>query len=230
MAPLYNHGHADALSITLSVAGRPILVDPGTFRYNGDPDFRRYFKATQAHSTVTVDGEDQAVQETGFIWNHPFTAELTRSEKVFDGWVFAACHDGYRRLKEPVVHTRVVSFFEGAHFYIRDTFSGTGVHDFELNYHLHPNIIPTRRDGWWRLGNVDAEVFIRLLRGPDFITLNGQEGPPFGWFSPAYGVKAKSSVLNCRKRGASTEISFLTVVSLREPLSPDRYMERDAML
>ena len=40
MPPLYNHGHADALSITLSLNGKPILVDPGTYRYNGVPEWR----------------------------------------------------------------------------------------------------------------------------------------------------------------------------------------------
>ncbi|MFO7614448.1 MAG: alginate lyase family protein, partial [Bacteroidales bacterium] len=65
MPPLYNHGHADALSITLSKNGRPMLVDPGTYRYNGVPQWRKYFKGTRAHNTVTIDDQDQAVQETG---------------------------------------------------------------------------------------------------------------------------------------------------------------------
>ena len=47
-------------------------------------------------------------------------------------------HDGYARLKKPVKHRRTVLFFGGRHFLIRDTFSGVGIHDFELNYHLHP--------------------------------------------------------------------------------------------
>jgi hypothetical protein len=36
MAPLYGHGHADALSITLYHNEQPFLIDPGTFQYNGD--------------------------------------------------------------------------------------------------------------------------------------------------------------------------------------------------
>ena len=58
MAPLYNHGHADALSVSLACQRRPILVDPGTFRYSGAPTWRRYFKSTRAHNTVSVDGDD----------------------------------------------------------------------------------------------------------------------------------------------------------------------------
>ena len=60
MAPLYNHGHADALSVTLSLGETPFLIDPGTYRYNGVPDWRRYFKGTRAHNTICIDEQDQA--------------------------------------------------------------------------------------------------------------------------------------------------------------------------
>jgi hypothetical protein len=72
MAPLYNHGHADALSITLSKNGHTMLIDPGTYRYNGVPRWRKYFKGTRAHNTVIIDDQDQAFQETGFIWSKPY--------------------------------------------------------------------------------------------------------------------------------------------------------------
>ena len=48
MAPLYNHGHADALSVNVALDGEALLVDPGTFRYNDEPLFRKYFKGTRA--------------------------------------------------------------------------------------------------------------------------------------------------------------------------------------
>ncbi|MBI4775003.1 MAG: heparinase II/III-family protein [Deltaproteobacteria bacterium] len=76
MPPLYNHGHADCLSLTLSVDGRQILVDPGTYRYNRVNELRKYFKGTRSHNTVTVDGKDQAVQQGNFIWTNPFTASI----------------------------------------------------------------------------------------------------------------------------------------------------------
>ena len=71
MPPLFNHGHADALSLTLFKNNRPILVDPGTYRYNQAPGARRYFKSTRAHNTISVDGQDQAVQESSFMLVYP---------------------------------------------------------------------------------------------------------------------------------------------------------------
>jgi hypothetical protein len=45
------HGHADALSFTLSAGGRELLVDPGTFAYHTEPMWRSYFRGTSAHNT-----------------------------------------------------------------------------------------------------------------------------------------------------------------------------------
>jgi uncharacterized heparinase superfamily protein len=54
------HGHADLLSIQCAVFGEPYLVDPGTFVYTADRGWRDFFRGTGAHSTVRVDGLDQA--------------------------------------------------------------------------------------------------------------------------------------------------------------------------
>ncbi|MGB4190271.1 MAG: alginate lyase family protein [Syntrophales bacterium] len=220
MTPLYNHGHADALSITLSASSRPFLVDPGTYRYNGAPEYRSYFKGSRAHNTVTVDGEDQAVQETGFVWARPYRADLTHRQTLPDGVVLEARHDGYARLRGRVIHLRRITAENGL-LMIDDRFEGEGVHDFELNFHLHPDVQAQRVDGLWRLTAGDQEVFIRMLRGPDFLLVSGQENPPFGWFSPDYGIKVKSCVLCCRKRGVASAVTFQTSIGINRSIPPN---------
>lgn len=221
MAPLYGHGHADALSINLRVNGRTILVDPGTYRYNGFPEFRRYFKGTRAHNTVTIDDQDQAAQETGFIWSHPFRAHLVRTCPIDKGLIIEGSHNGYERLKDPVTHSRIVSFLEGRHLLIRDTFSGTGTHFFELNFHLHPEAIIGAEKEWWVIQYGEARVFMKLFSGGSFALIKGQETPPLGWFSPAYGIKLKSRVLNCTQSGSFRDIQFLTAICIDSPGKDD---------
>src|SRR5262249_62005662 len=69
MAPGYGHGHADALSLSACVRGEGLLIDPGTYGYNLGEKWRRYFRSTRAHNTVTVDGLDQALQVGTFLWS-----------------------------------------------------------------------------------------------------------------------------------------------------------------
>lgn len=222
MAPLYNHGHADALSITLSLDGEQLLVDPGTYRYNGVPEHRKYFKGTRAHNTVTIDGFDQAVQETGFIWSNPYITELVRSEDTEQGILLEAVNDGYARLKQPVKHKRTILFADGALLLIKDTFIGRGIHGYELNFHLHPDAISEEHAGWWHMQKVNSHIDIRLLSGDSFTSVCGEEAPLLGWYSPAYGIKQKSVVLQARKIGCPDEVMFVTAISLTGPTNIEK--------
>ena len=219
MAPLYNHGHADALSIAVTKNGEQILVDPGTYRYNGVPEWRKYFKGTRAHNTVTIDGLDQAVQETGFIWSKPFTTELLRSEMTDSRILLDAVHDGYVRLKQPVEHRRTILVADDVCLLIKDSFFGKGIHKYELNFHLHPEVATDERDGWWHLQKGASRVYMTLLGSGTFNSVYGQETPILGWYSPAYGIKQKSKVLQYRKKGHPEDVSFVTAVCLEGLIS-----------
>ena len=54
------HAHADALSLTLSIDGRPLLIDPGTSTYTMDSQLRDGMRSTASHNTVNVDGRSQS--------------------------------------------------------------------------------------------------------------------------------------------------------------------------
>ena len=44
------HGHADALSLTVSARGDAVLIDPGTYDYFTYRAWRSYFRSTRAHN------------------------------------------------------------------------------------------------------------------------------------------------------------------------------------
>ncbi|RYZ80180.1 MAG: alginate lyase family protein, partial [Proteobacteria bacterium] len=62
------HGHADALALTLSVAGEQMLIDPGTFAYHTEKVWRDYFRGTSAHNTIRVDQLNQSQIGGNFMW------------------------------------------------------------------------------------------------------------------------------------------------------------------
>jgi hypothetical protein len=227
MAPLYNHGHADALSVTLCLDNKKMLIDPGTYRYNGKPEFRKYYKGTRAHNTVTIDGLDQAVQETGFIWSRPFKAKLVKTVEQESGFFLQASHNGYLRLKKPVRHFRSIILPNETYFFIKDTFWGRGIHTFELNYHAHPDAeITPEADAWWKIDNRGAIIYIRTLNDVNLNVTKGQRNPPIGWYSPFYGIKCESGVLSCSIKGIAQEVSFITAICIHSPQEIETLSQR----
>ena len=103
------HGHYDALHFEAYAYGRPLVVDPGRYTYSeSGPNWRRWFKGTAAHNTVTVDGLDQTPYRRGkpkhdrvararVLWRHR-TDDLDLD--VVRARVHSPCYDA--------VHTRDV--------------------------------------------------------------------------------------------------------------------------
>jgi hypothetical protein len=212
LAPLYGHGHADALSVTLTIGETPFLVDSGTYRYNGVPAFRRYFKGTRAHNTVTVDGLDQAVQLTGFVWGEPFSGQRERTVETETGLLVEASHDGYSKLDKPVRHTRSILTCSDGSWLITDHFQGGGQHSFELNFHLHPGVTLTEQAGGWLVERDGRGIRVELAQGV-FHLRRGEEDPPLGWFSSGYNLKVPSPVLQAVQNGAPAEVRFETRIT-----------------
>ena len=54
-----NHRHNDLVSCELSMRDTPLTVDPGTYVYTSEPDWRNYFRSTSCHNTIVIDGQEQ---------------------------------------------------------------------------------------------------------------------------------------------------------------------------
>jgi hypothetical protein len=188
MAPCYAHGHADALAVNFYVGRHEVLLDPGTYTYTGTQDWRRYFRGTRAHNTVTVDGLDQAVQETAFLWTESFRCVKIRKEVRSDGTVMIVSgHDGYDR-RVGVRHWRAVLYHPSALWLIYDQLVGDGEHFLELNWHLGVEPVVSG-DGY--VVQCGAERLHFAVQGGAVSALRyGEERPISGWRSSHYGVKS----------------------------------------
>jgi len=151
------HGHADALSIRLSVGGQRLLIDPGTFCYISDGQNRGLFRGTGAHNTLRVDGLDQAVPEGPFAWSSipNVKAEAWLNGETFD--FFVGSHDGYRRLPDPVLHRRSVFHVKGGFWIVRDVAGGRGSHRLESFWHFAPEIEVEEEAGVFLVGSSAAD-------------------------------------------------------------------------
>ena len=89
------HAHCDALSIALAIDGQRLLVDRGTYRYNGDPRERDRYRLTAAHNTSQIGSLEQATPAGPFLWSRRPTSTIHRCDLTAQGDLVQASHDGF---------------------------------------------------------------------------------------------------------------------------------------
>ena len=114
------HAHCDRLSFLLKRGDETVLGDSGTGVYHTEDKWRRFFKGTLAHNTVTVDGRDQAEYAGAFLWGTHANGRLTLEQDEPDRFDVRGSHDGYRRLADPVEHERRVIYRRGLGYRVHD--------------------------------------------------------------------------------------------------------------
>lgn len=206
MGPLAAHGHADALSFTLRVGGADVLVDPGTYDYFTYPAWRDYFRSTRAHNTVVVDDTDQSVMLGPFLWGERAQARCSAWMPTATGGRVVGEHDGYRRLRDPIVHRRTLEM-DGARreLVVIDEISGRGRHDSRVYFHLaEQGRLVERVDNRFVVDLGTARVEIALDGGLAADVLHGSEQPIGGWVSRGYHRKTASLTLvgSCSHAGS----------------------------
>ena len=135
------HGHADALSVRLTMDGQRWLVDAGSGVYiSADPADRNTFRGTAAHNTMRIDGLDQAVCGDPFSWTAIPTTRVGNWTSGKSFTYFAGSHDGYSRLDDPVTHGRYVAKINGGPVLVRDVALGEKEHDLEVLWHFGPDL------------------------------------------------------------------------------------------
>lgn len=182
------HGHADALSITLSEGGHELIGDPGPASYYGHPDWRAAHRGTRAHGTVCVDGVDQSEAGGPFLWASKARVRVL-SVDLSRGIVVAE-HDGYRRLPDPVTHRRWLVAPPGwREFLVLDLLVGLGAHGVTVSWPLHPDLASCATTGEFaRLDGLGLQILSTGLVGGDAAApaiglLRGDGVSGLGWWS-----------------------------------------------
>jgi hypothetical protein len=191
------HGHADALSVSLSLDGQRWLVDSGTGCYISAGEARDSFRGTGAHNTVRVDGLDQAVPETPFAWSSIPTAR-TDCWRVGETFAFfAGSHDGYSRLADPVTHRRFVFQIPGEFYLVRDVVEGCDSHELEVAWHFAPGIALEKYGAGLMAQRSNSSMRLALLGASDSDWVGRIES---GVVSPAYGLMEPVAVVRFSAR------------------------------
>jgi hypothetical protein len=195
------HAHADALSVEVRVDGVEVLADPGTFCYQGNEEWRSFFRSTVGHNTVEVGGVDQSVSGGPTLWRRQASTRLVEVAFGDDGEVvrWVGEHDGYTRLRPPAVHRRQVEVAgDDGVLRIVDTVETDGSYPVRLAFHLGPDIEATLdgavvRMGWSGCDGRRGTAELRLCGEIAWTCVRGATQPVMGWYSSGFGRKQPAS-------------------------------------
>jgi hypothetical protein len=190
------HAHADALSIELRCGGVEVLVDPGTYAYQGEAAWRSYFRSTIGHNCLELAGQDQSVAGGPFMWLKAAAASELATSGLEGGAkaMWRAAHDGYLRLAPGARHERTVTLErEARRLVVEDAVEGAGRHHCRLAFHVGPEV-DCFLDGSlaqlsWRTTAGQWRAIMRLPEELDWSAVRGQTEPPLGWYSPCFGAR-----------------------------------------
>ncbi len=207
---LSGHKHNSRLSFELFAYDKSFIIDPGTYIYTADKEMRNMFRSTRYHNTAVVDGEEQ----NSFDEAELFAMKTDAAVKV-NRWLTAenydfldAEHDGYARLKNPVIHRRRI-YFDKEYWIIQDMLSGEGgyKHRFDLYFHFAPMELKVRDKLVIETDNKNEANIMVVPLEIEGIEMKIEKG----WVSYGYGKKIGAPVVKYSKN-SSAPMNFSTLI------------------
>ena len=201
------HGHADLLSVQCSAFGEPVLVDPGTYCYTPEPEWRNFFRGTAAHSTVTIDGRHQVEPDGPFRWRGRPRVHVKewRSDASCD--FVDGSHDAYAG----ITHRRRVMFAKPDYWVIVDDLTadlkvgttsgdvpGSQAHQIDLAFQFAPMNVSIVGERWARADTPRGNTFWIATVAPGTVkphVTSGELAPIRGWVSADYGQRTPAPQL-----------------------------------
>lgn len=211
------HGHADALSFELNIDGHRVIVDPGTYTYHTDPEWRNYFTSTLAHNSIRINKQNQATFAGSTLWLNHYACTVHEAETDEQRDTIVASHNGYE--KSGITHTRKIVFDkEQSTIYITDSVASSNKKDMllEIPFHFHPDIKISKENehSFLLSGKMNRQVKIQTDKRLSTKLISGQTNPEIiGWYSDSFMQKKVSNTLYCSLNCEET-IQLETIITI----------------
>lgn len=191
---LPGHGHADVLSLEVSLDGRRLLTNGGTSTYEVGAA-RAAERSTAAHATIEIDGQSSSEVWSSFRVGrraHPLDIAMAEQGNVVSA---GASHDGYRWLPGKPIHRRKL-MLSPTSLSIHDSITGGGDHAVISRFPLHPSVsvVAEEADGW-QLELAGGRVVRVTVRGCS------KRFVASGYYAPTFGQRLARSTLTWQYDG-----------------------------
>jgi asparagine synthase (glutamine-hydrolysing) len=192
---------ADQLHVDIWWRGKNVVLDAGSYLYE-DELYHEWFRSTDAHNTVVVDGLSQMTPYRQFLflrWPNAWVLSSPPPPSEVRAW-YLGWHDGYMRLAQKIQHWRVLAELNDRRWlvldYLKSCRAGKPVkisqrwHFCSCKTNTYDNKVELILD----VGNFGV-----MWAGTSQISTSlsiGDSLAPDGWYSRYYGIKEASPSLH----------------------------------
>ncbi|MPR34243.1 heparinase [Cytophagaceae bacterium SJW1-29] len=186
---------ADNLHLDIWENGENILRDAGSYLYNTDEQWTRYFAGTSSHNTVMLGTFDQMRRGPRFIW-FDWIKESRAGWFQSNAYIFEGEFTGFYQSGQPVTHRRRVTKQAGKNRWLVEDWLHHAPAEVPMHQIWHP--------GATFLDNYSIKSFDQQR-----VELTADETE--GWYSEKYGQKVgvPRLVFSTPGRYLKTEISLI---------------------
>ncbi len=177
---------ADNLHLDIWVEGKNILRDAGSYLYNTEARWTRYFAGTASHNTIMLGDYDQMRKGPRFIWydwiKQSRAGWINSDENEF---VFEGQFTGFRQAGKNIVHRRRVTKGAGELSWFVEDWLENAPPELPMHQIWHPG------DGF------SEKYLLKTFDAENNEILPSQTE---GWYSENYGRKVSTLRLVCTTR------------------------------
>ncbi len=213
-------GQIDMLHLDVRWRGHNVLVDGGSYQYNGAEDWHRHFMSAASHNTVTVDGHDQMLHVRRFKFLYWTEASLLAFQEGEAWSIVAGEHYGFRRHRGACIHRRSVLHAKDDLWLVVDNVIGAGSHAARLHWLCGDYPYRVEQSGTVTLATPEGDFGVGVWSGDGALVpldvARGALRPLRGWCSRYYGEKIAAPALVAEATGPCP-IVFVTVLGAGQP-------------
>lgn len=218
-------GQSDQLHVDLWLRKENVLLDPGTYLYNGPYPWDNRFAGSEVHNTIRIDGREPMRRASKFLWANWAQGSFNQPKRSMNGRLLALQADfsGYRSIGVAITRSLVKAGDLG--WIVVDRISGRDEHQIRNGW-LFPDRPWELDSGLFRLSTPSVELKVEssnvhsLALFREGKCLRGEIALPhasiLGWYSPTYSVKEAALSLIVESVG-SLPSCVVTYIGINQP-------------
>jgi asparagine synthase (glutamine-hydrolysing) len=183
----------DMLNVDLWWRGQNVVVDGGSYSYNGPAKWHNHFTRTASHNTIEIDGLDQMLHYRKFKCLYWTRARLHQFEDRGPFALVAGEHYGYQRHAGGCIHRRSMLFVKDSVWVVVDQLTGSGEHNLRLQWLMGDFPCESHSTGTATLDTPEGLFTMKVMDSfgnpIEIDMVRGADNPPRGWLSRYYGEK-----------------------------------------